>query len=149
MTKDTARNTMLYALAKMKCITKHQHRYSTKITSRAFSFIRTELAIIHSVRIVTAETRAKISAKATGRQGTKLGVAMSDVTKKKLSDKAKLRTHESRLHSEVTKKKIATSRLGKPTKGNKITINNVLFSSIAEACRELNITRWEATKQAS
>lgn len=109
----------------------------------------------------SAETRRKMSEKATGRK-------VSEDTKKKIS---KARTGSNnpfygRRHSALTKRKISESNIGRThvfsenhcknlsiskrgalnPMAKKITVNNTKYGSIADACRILKISRYLLTK---
>ena len=116
---------LLWAASAMTNGTRNQHRSGNKM----YEWLRKRLSVMMSDRVVSDETRAKLSASAKGNQRT-LGMVHSDETKRRMSVAARRRgfTPEHR-------EKIRQARTGKP--GAKKTPECI------EKIRQSNIIAWQ------
>ena len=105
---------------------------------------RAETEILkRSNKHASKETKKKISEKAKGRKSIRKGKTYKEIYGDEWMNEIQKRKY---IHSEETKKKMSIIKKGKKTNkppGNSIpiNINGIIFGSIAEACRTLNITR--------
>jgi group I intron endonuclease len=96
-------------------------------------------------KIHTDEVRKKISEINKGRQSHNKGKKLSDKTKQKISEAAKLKTGEKNAfygknHSEESIQKIKEKNKGRlPPNTTKISIDGNIYISMTEASRQLNI----------
>lgn len=116
MTSGPDRHKMVYALNGMKRKNRTQARYSTPITARVYDRLRSEIALLHSQREVSEETKAKMSASKKGKapyQHTtetraKISVAQLGIKRKPLSSEHKAKISQS--HTGVPKKPASEER---------------------------------------
>lgn len=129
MTIGIFKRNMVFAMWSMLQRDHSRNKSRYKINSHLYTILKIQHAtansLLHKGKIVSIETRKKISSKAKGRVSPNKGKAMSDAQKHKLSI-AKTGTFQSSdtiarqvasragyKHSEETKKKIANSNKGK------------------------------------
>lgn len=125
MVTGVARRNMSFAIWSMlnRDHSKNKSRY--RITSHLYELLKKKVAQassdLHRGKIVSADTRRKISEKATGRPSKQKGTIRSDAIREKMS-KSVSETYKNgrapnsgmtgRTHSEESKRKIQTSRYG-------------------------------------
>lgn len=126
MTYGPDRHKMIYALNGMKRKNRAQARYSSPITARVYERLRSEVALLYSQRVVSDETKAKISASKKGKQNhpqtsdtrEKIRTAQLGVKRKPLSEDHKAKISASHVGipkppaSAERKQKISEAKTG-------------------------------------